>query len=377
MLGERTKYNMEKRIENTKKGVKAIIYDNGNVTLLKGSMVSKETKKSLSPALLTLRSTNGVLDANGALAKDLSFASQSAAASFIQGAQTNGKAYFAPFLSSTEETKSEKPTASKPKAKASKEASAPKQTELDTPRALTKGEEQHADEVAQKVRTFCKDFAPTANWPDTRQINSLRFLSTAAEGGQYLANCLELIGQPSDMLELCKAKCKSAEWKNIFEELKACPLSHGRFNQRLEIFYGPAGTGKTSRAIAENPTATRIVASATQDPSELFTRNVVNDHGGVDVVLTELGQAMVDGKPIIIDEVNLYQQCVMTRLQGATDGGKFLTDNGVNLTIKDGFKIVGTMNLETNLGKTALPDPLVSRAAKVEKMEAPYLGWVF
>jgi midasin (ATPase involved in ribosome maturation) len=145
----------------------------------------------------------------------------------------------------------------------------------------------------------------------------------------------------------------------------------------LEIFYGPAGTGKTSRAIAENPTATRIVASATQDPSELFTRNVVNDHGGVDVVLTELGQAMVDGKPIIIDEVNLYQQCVMTRLQGATDGGKFLTDNGVNLTIKDGFKIVGTMNLETNLGKATLPDPLVSRAAKVEKMEAPYLGWVF
>jgi hypothetical protein len=35
------------------------------------------------------------------------------------------------------------------------------------------------------------------------------------------------------------------------------------------------------------------------------------------------------------------------------------------------------MNLETNLGKTSLPDPLVSRAAKIEKMEAPYLGWVF
>ena len=369
---------MEKRIENTKKGVKAIIYDNGNVTLLKGSMVSKETKKSLSPALLTLRSTIGVLEDGIRLAKDLSFASQSAAASFIQGAQTNGKAYFASFVESGDgaeaHAKGNQPKVGKAKAKKAVETAKPTD---DTPRALTKGEEAHANEVAQKVRTFCKDFAPTANWPDTRQINSLRFLSTAAEGGQYLTNCLELIGTPTDMLNLAMPKFKSPEWRNLFEELKACPLSHGRFNQRLEIFYGPAGTGKTSRAIAENPTATRIVASATQDPSELFTRNVVNDHGGVDVVLTELGQAMVEGKPIIIDEVNLYQQCVMTRLQGATDGGKFLTDNGVDITIKDGFKIVGTMNLETNLGKTALPDPLVSRAAKVEKMEAPYLGWVF
>ena len=356
---------------NSKKGVVFIINDDGSYTLEKGSRVSLAVRKSASPSILTLRSTK-VNPSTGETTEDLRFSSLSAMASFIQGAQTNGNAFFKNDLNG------ETATASTPTKATAAKAEEPTAQPIDVDEngyaKLTSQIAKQADEVAKRIMTFCKDFVFK---PDPRLLNTMRHCSSKDEATELLINSMELDGFPTEDIEEARNKTRSPEWGDIYKSLMACPLTHAKVNQRLAIYYGPAGTGKTTKAIEDNPDATRIVASPTQDPSELFTRNVVNDHGGVDVVLTEIGKAMTDGKPIIIDELNLYQMCVLTRLQGITDGGKKLTDNGVEIEIADGFKIIATMNLETNMGKTPLPDPLVSRAGEIVKMDNPKLGWVF
>ena len=361
------------RIES-KKGVAIRLEDDGTFTLEAGSLVSATLGKSASDAVKSLRSSLVGLD--GKTTADHNFASLSALASFVRGAQTNGKAFFADDLKGIATPATAKPATPKaPKASKPAEGTA-KAEEEPKPEAgkLTSQQMAFANAVAQKVKTFCVDFEFN---PDPRLINSLRHCGNAEEAGTMILNSMELIGMPAELLERAEPKFKSPEWRGIFADMSKCPTSHAKINQRLAIYYGPAGTGKTTKAIADNPDADRIVASPTQDPSELFTRNVVNEHGGVDVVLTELGKDMVEGKPIIIDELNLYQSCVLTRLQGVTDGGERLVDNGKEITIKAGFKIIATMNLETNYGKTPLPNPLVSRAGEIVKLDNPFLGWVF
>lgn len=362
------------RIES-KKGVAIRLEDDGTFTLEAGSSVSASLGKSASPAVKALRAE--LVGPDGKTTADHNFASLSALASFVRGAQTNGKAFFADDLKGTATPATAKPAPAKaPKASKPAEETATATEEEPKPEGgkLTSQQMAYANAVAQKVKTFCKDFEFD---PDPRLINSLRHCGTAEEAGVMVVDSMELIGMPEEILQRAAPKFQSAEWRGIFADMRKCPTSHGKINQRLAIYYGPAGTGKTTKAIADNPDADRIIASPTQDPSELFTRNVVNEHGGVDLVLTELGKAMVDGKPIIIDELNLYQSCVLTRLQGVTDGGEKLVDNGREIVIKDGFKIIATMNLETNYGKTPLPNPLVSRAGEIVKLDNPFLGWVF
>jgi midasin (ATPase involved in ribosome maturation) len=74
---------------------------------------------------------------------------------------------------------------------------------------------------------------------------------------------------------------------------------------------------------------------------------------------------MQEGKPIILDEANLLNSAVLARLQSVLDNTDKVTDRGQDIAIKDGFKVIMTMNLETNLGKTPLPNPLVSRAIEL------------
>lgn len=377
------------RIES-KKGFAIRLEDDGTYTLEKGAAVSAVLGKSASDAVKSLRSS--IVGLDGKTTEDHNFSSLSALASFVRGAQTNGKAYLAGELSAITptSTSSAMPTnaasaekaspapapKAAPKAKEKAKAEDPKKAEdkAEAVSALTKEQMAHADKVAKQIMTFCKDFEFK---PDPRLINSLRYCSTAQEAGEMVANSMELIGMPEEVLNMAMPKFSSREWAGIFSDLKTCPTSHGKINNRLEIYYGPAGTGKTTLAEKTYKGCKKIVASATQDPSELFTRNVVNEHGGVDLVLTELGEAMTNGEPIIVDEANLYNIAVLTRLQGVTDNGTRFFDNGREIVIKDGFKVIITMNLETNYGKTPLPTPLVSRAGLILKMSDPFLGWVF
>ena len=311
--------------------------------------------------LITLRNTKTTTDASGNIftTEDLTFKSKSALATFIQGGQTNGQAYCErtfgiPKVGSTiqNSSKEEKST-----------------TSSESDQETTTSSEVNRDALAKSIITFCKDFEYN---PDPRLLNSLLFES---DPSQFIVNSMELVGYDEDLLQRAREKFQSYEWQEILKTLKGLEPKHGRFNQRLEIKYGAAGTGKTTAAIAEYPTAPKLVASASADPDDLFT---FFDPSTKKYEMTDIAKAMINGTPIIIDEANLYNAVVLQRLQGITDSTNSIFDRGMKLDIKDGFKVIMTLNLETNMGKTPLPTPLVSRASKIENYDnLQNLGWVW
>jgi len=327
-----------------------------NVKLLSGAII-QPASASLEASLVALRNTNTTTNATGQIitTADLTFKSLSRLASFIYGCSKNGKAVFAPYISGSTSTTSSESTEANTDEASEKTAATTKKVDTDA--------------LAKSIITFCKDFEFV---PDPRLLNSLLYESNPSD---FIVNSMELVGYDEDLLNRAKDKFTSYEWKEIMKTLKSLAPSHNRFNQRLEIKFGSAGTGKTTAAMAEYPKAHKLVASASADPDDLFT---FFDPATKNYELTDIAKAMTNGEPIIIDEANLYNAVVLQRLQGITDSTDSIYDRGIELKIADGFKIIMTLNLETNFGKTPLPNPLVSRASKIENYNnLQNLGWVW
>ena len=215
------------------------------------------------------------------------------------------------------------------------------------------------------IYKFCYDF----NFePDIRLLNTLKYCESPSK---YILNTMELIGSSRENMRLAKEKFESLEWQELLKKLKQIKPLRDPINKRLVIYYGDIATGKTTAAIQyvtnKREPVVRIVASASSDPDDLFTRFQPNHRGGVDIILTEIGEAMMQGRPIIIDEVNLFSPTVLERLQGVTDSTEFIIDRKMKISIRPGFEIIGTMNNETNLGTYILPSPLLSRAKEIKK----------
>ena len=344
---------------NTKSGIVLV--------LKQGSMV-KPLQSSADKLVKSLRDTTTTTDASGNLitTKDITFNSKSSLAAFIQGCSTNGDAYCERHFG-IPRTPKDDDTISKPSSKAEEKTTTTEEENIE--KSIEDSGEKVKDALAKSIMTFCKDFEFK---PDPRLLNSILFES---DPSQFIVNSMELVGFDEDLLQRAKDKFRSMEWKNIIKTLKSLKPSHTRFNQRLEIKYGSAGTGKTTAAIAEYPTAHKLVASASADPDDLFT---FFDPSTKKYELTDIAKAMVEGKPIIIDEANLYNGVVLQRLQGITDSTNSIFDRGMELKIAEGFKVIMTLNLETNMGRTPLPNPLVSRASKIENYDNLLnLGWVW
>ena len=320
-----------------------IIEDNG--TKITKVIIKTGAKLGELKKLTDKQAYNARLDNTNPTTKDVIFTSASAAASFLQGSTIGGNKYFAKYLGTD--------IGSAEKDKATEQ---PKTTEKEEP----KDEMSLRYETYRKVKTFCKDFEFN---PDPRFMNNLIYVKDI---DNYLIDFMQLTNYESELVELAKSKMKSPEWKQIKKDLSMIKPTHEKVNKRLAIYYGSAGTGKTTAALKEYPSAEKVIGSASQDPDDLFTRF---DPSSKDYVLTEIGNAIVNGKPIIIDEGNLYNQVVWQRLQGVLDNSEKLADRNRELTIKDGFRVIVTMNLETNLGKTPLPNPVVSRAEEIRNYD--------
>jgi len=352
------------RIES-KKGVAIRLEDDGTYTLEAGSSVSATLGKSASDSVKSLRSSLVGLD--GKTTADHNFASLSALASFVRGAQTNGKAFFADDLKGASAPAAQP---KQPKQKPAQPASQPKAATAkpSTPTTLSKAQMDANNQIAQGLIRLCDGFGFAI---DPRTINTLKY---ADDPAAFIVKAMELEGFDETLTKDAAKQCTNGEAVELFKAAKAAPSMSGRINRRLEVFYGPAGTGKTTLALSENPNAKVMAGSAGLDPDDLFT---IIDPATKTWAKTDLALAMERGEPIIIDEINLYNAVVLQRLQAVTDNKSAIVDRGIELPIADGFKIVATMNLETNMGKTPLPDPLVSRCARIERIDKPYLGWVF
>jgi MoxR-like ATPase len=82
-----------------------------------------------------------------------------------------------------------------------------------------------------------------------------------------------------------------------------------------------------------------------------------------------LWRCMEEGKPITMDEINLLPFDSLRFLQGILDGKTEFQYKGNTVHIKDGFAVIGTMNLSVNGMVYGLPEPLVDRCSYMEKFK--------
>jgi hypothetical protein len=159
-------------------------------------------------------------------------------------------------------------------------------------------------------------------------------------------------------------KMKSTEFDNILNTLTLIPPTK-QINTRLKIYYGSQGTGKTT--LAQSETEQRcVVCNSAMLPSDLMEDFVFNE-GKATFEHSILWECMENGKAITFDEINLLPFDSLRFLQTILDGKTEFIYKGNTVHIKDGFKIIGTMNLSVNGMVYNLPEPLVDRSEELKK----------
>ena len=208
---------------------------------------------------------------------------------------------------------------------------------------------------------FFKEFAFTPNF---RFVNSLAHaLSTSPKmATAYVENYFRLIDSPY-AVEV-RHKMSSDEFKMILADLAKSAPTH-RINNRFKVYYGDAGTGKTT--IAQRECENRcIVCNNSMLPSDLM-EDFIFDNGKPSFKPSILWDCMTNGKPIVLDEMNLLPFDSLRFLQGILDNKKEFVYKGHTVTIADGFQIIATMNLVVNGAVFNLPEPLVDRSAEIKE----------
>lgn len=103
-------------------------------------------------------------------------------------------------------------------------------------------------------------------------------------------------------------------------------------------------------------------------PSDLM-EDFAFDDGKATFKPSQLYKAMTEGKTIVLDEINLLPFESLRFLQSILDGKQSFVYKGQTVQIKDGFQIIGTMNLQVNGMVYALPEPLVDRASELKEFK--------
>ena len=202
--------------------------------------------------------------------------------------------------------------------------------------------------------------------PNFRFVNSLAWALTKSKsnGCEYVRNYFKLVDSP--YVKEVIAKMKSPEWSSICSDLRTAPPS-SVINSRFKIYYGSAGTGKTTLAQSE-ANGRCVVCNNAMLPSDLM-EDFVFTEGKPTFKPSALWECMLNGTPIVLDEINLLPFDSLRFLQGILDGKKEFMYKGHTVTIADGFQVIGTMNLVVNGAVFNLPEPLVDRASEMREFK--------
>lgn len=207
---------------------------------------------------------------------------------------------------------------------------------------------------------FFSEFAFT---PSFRFVNTLaRKYRTPSTAADFITHYFELMD--SAYAHDVKEKMKSKEFKDIIKDIAQYEKPTTIVNSRLKVYYGPAGTGKTT--IAQQETNNRcIVCNASMLPSDLM-EDFTFDSGSPTFNPSVLCDCMEKGLPIVLDEINLLPFDSLRFLQGITDGKTSIIYKNRTINIHDGFQIIGTMNLSLGGATYGLPEPLVDRCSEIK-----------
>lgn len=205
------------------------------------------------------------------------------------------------------------------------------------------------------------DFSGAAS---IRFYNTLLHQAKKNNAQKYILDYFKLIDSP--YTDDVKEKLKSKEFKLLIEELKTIE-SDIHINKRLEIYYGNQGGGKTTTAMKKYPDAYVMTCNSSFEPNDLIEAFDFVD-GKPKYKNSPMLNAMIEGKPIILDEMNLLTRNCLRAVQGWLDNKEQFIYKDKLITINEGFKIIATMNLEVNGQIEELPAPLVDRAYEIVEM---------
>lgn len=110
-----------------------------------------------------------------------------------------------------------------------------------------------------------------------------------------------------------------------------------------------------------------IVTNDKIQPATKRTAAATSNNGAPVYKDSDFMIAVKTGRTIILDEINLCNDEVLRALQTLSDNKQYFNYKGQRIEIKDGFKIIGTMNLSVNGCIYALPEPLVDRAGLIKE----------
>ena len=209
--------------------------------------------------------------------------------------------------------------------------------------------------TAADILSFFKEFDFE---PSFRFVNTLCFHSdTVEEARKYVYDYFNL----SDSLykDDINEKTKSTEFRIMIRNLHRFSTTN-HINSRFKLYYGSAGTGKTTTAMKEANNNV-VVCNSSMLPSDLL-EDFAFDEGKAGFHKSALWFAMEEGKKIVLDEINLLPFESVRFLQGITDNKQMIVYKGHTINIKEGFEIIGTMNLRLGGSCYGLPEPLLDRA---------------
>lgn len=233
-----------------------------------------------------------------------------------------------------------------------------------TPIELT--EEQKRKMTVEAIKKLISFFTEFDFEPNFRFMNTLSksLNKSDRQGTTYIQNYFELIDSPykNELID----KMKSIEFKEIMKNISLTAPTK-TINNRFKLYYGSQGTGKTTIAMKECDNRVTICNSSML-PSDLMEDFVFVD-GKATFKPSALWRCMEEGKKITLDEINLLPFESLRFLQGILDGKSEFEYKGNTVHIKDGFQIIGTMNLTVNGMTYGLPEPLVDRCAEMKKFK--------
>lgn len=227
-------------------------------------------------------------------------------------------------------------------------------------------DEQKRLKLTNVLNDMIRFFSEFNFTPNYRFINTFahHYSVFANDAKSYIANYFALTD--NSYKSVINDKMQSQEFQNILAGfINVFPSK--RINNRFKIYYGSQGTGKTTLAMQETDNNCMVCHNA------MLPQDLMEDFDFVDgkpvYRPSALQVAIVEGKQIVLDEINLLPFESLRFLQSILDGKKVFTYKGQLIEIKDGFQIIGTMNLEVNGMTYALPEPLVDRACELREFK--------
>lgn len=206
----------------------------------------------------------------------------------------------------------------------------------------TRDELEFMQETIEQYVDFCGDLEFD---PSIRNINCFTYACNKSLNcaKDYFVNRLKIVGGE---WELALDKVKSQEFAQLVDRFAHFRMSGNVINERLKVYFGIPGGGKTTKALKE-ANNNCILCNSSMLPSDLIEDFKLKDGKG-NLIPSPLRHAIEYGEKIVLDEIGTLTLDCLRLLQGLTDNKEYFKYKDEVIRVNNGFQIIGTMNLFVN-----------------------------